>query len=52
MIGAACGNCGGTVDQLDSHLAECLETIGELYCAECWEEMEEANRAYDAEDSV
>lgn len=51
MIWNACGNCGGSVDQADAHLAECLETIGELYCGECWEEMCEANAAYDREDA-
>lgn len=46
-----CGNCGGTVDGMEPHLAECFEQIGELYCSECWEEMNEANAAYDREDS-
>lgn len=51
MIGYDCGNCGGSVDQGDAHLAECMETIGTLYCAECWEEMQEDNAAYALEDS-
>lgn len=47
-----CGNCGEGVEPADGHLVECWETIGEFYCAECWEEMCEANAAYEREDSV
>lgn len=51
MIGLDCANCGGTIDFFDTHHTECWETIGEFYCAECWEEMCEANAAYDREDA-
>jgi hypothetical protein len=51
VSGMECGNCDGALDMFDAHLTECWETIGEFYCAECWEEMCEANAAYELEDA-
>lgn len=48
---ALCENCGEPLEGSEAHLAECWETIGELFCRECWEENLEAAAAYDLEDS-
>ena len=42
-----CANCDTGLDGMEPHTVECFEQIGELLCAECWEEMQEANEAED-----